>query len=592
MRGRTSLYKTSDTYKNIVHASGTDWNAKALIVLADGTNLEITDADIMQGGLTVEKSVSEPGEFTVGGAIIGELTMDLNNFEGKFTKYDFTGASVYPFVGPTLKVHWHDGKIIEWVPLGVYTVDEPHTVGSVVKIAALDNMEKLDRPYDSKLTYPATLANIALDVCNRHGLTLDTITFTNSDYIATTKPSQSSITDREILAYTAQLAGCYVKANRKGHIQFNWYDFNSSTVQTEFRKSNRYNIATADIEVTGIQIIPQTSDGKQYTYGTSNGYIVKIENNPLAQDSIQQLTDSIGKKIVSMKFRPYSIETFEDPSIDVGDVTLVTDKKGNIHKSFVSTTSYKIDAYQVFTADAETVSKNKSLKFSLAAKAQERAEKAQEAANEAYSKTGEIEQEFKAADGQLLSRITDTENNLQSQITQNEREISSKVSDDEFESEIDQLSDKISHKVSKGQVSSIIEQSSQEVKMAFNTIAGQYQAVKTDGEKLSFYKGSTHIGDIGVNNNSLVFNLVDGYAMAWQCRGGGNLSWYPTSKDGVKAGFHIGGNVYVDGDVHSNGDINADNIHDGYSGNVGIVRSDGSNRTLHFEDGILTDNDY
>ena len=68
------MYKTSDTYKNIVHASGTDWNAKALIVLADGTNLEITDADIMQGGLTVEKSVSEPGEFTVGGAIIGETS--------------------------------------------------------------------------------------------------------------------------------------------------------------------------------------------------------------------------------------------------------------------------------------------------------------------------------------------------------------------------------------------------------------------------------------------------------------------------------------------------------------------------------------
>ena len=128
--------------------------------------------------------------------------------------------------------------------------------------------------------------------------------------------------------------------------------------------------------------------------------------------------------------------------------------------------------------------------------------------------------------------------------------------------------------------------------MAFNTIAGQYQVVKTDGEKLSFYKGSTHIGDIGVNNNSLVFNLVDGYAMAWQCRGGGNLSWYPTSKDGVKAGFHIGGNVYVDGDVHSNGDIDADNIHDGYSGNVGITMSGGSKRTLHFEDGILTDNDY
>lgn len=587
------MYQVSDDFKKIIYDSGRELLAKIEADLSNGTHLTLNVYDLMENGFEIEDAVSESGKFQVGAVIINQLTLILNNFKDKsqgnnLDGYDFTGAVLRPYVGLVVKKDWH-GDIVEWVPKGVFTAEKPMVAGSRITVTALDNMAKLDTVYSkSTLKYPATLGQIAADACSVCGVALAMTTFPNSTYSVAKRPDKDSITCREILSYVAQLAGCFALCNTDGAVDIRWYE-GSDTLYDVGAGASSSSVADTDTIVTGVQI--QGSDGAVYSSGIG-GYIVRIQDNPLAQDGVQAITDALGAKFNGYAFRAYTVSSPSNPAIEAGDVVNMTDSKGVTHKTIVSRLIYSIDGAEEYNADAETAEENKSERFTAAQKAQEKAEQAQETANEAYSRTGEIEQEFKAADGQLISRITDTENNLQSQITQNEREINTKVSNNEFESEIDQLSNKIKHKVSSGEVSSIIEQSSQEVKIAFNTIAGQYQVVKTDGEKLSFYKGSTHIGDIGVNNNSLVFNLVDGYAMAWQCRGSGNLSWYPTSKDGVKAGFHIGGNAYVDGDIHANGKIEADNIQKGYSGNVGITMSSGDKRTLRFEDGILVDNNY
>ena len=384
------MYNTTDLYKNLSHTNGRDWNVKARIVLKDSTELNITDADVMVGGLEWNYATSQQGTFTICAVVIGEIVLSLNNREDKFTQYDFTDAVIYPQVGLTTQIHWRDGKIIEWIPIGVFTTDDAETVGTTIQITALGNLSKCDKPYsDSTLTYPATLAQIALDICNRRGLTLATTTFTNSDYVVTTKPSDTSITDREILMDIAQLAGCYCRENRDGEIEFGWYDFDRFTTPlpagkqapAEFRTSSTYNIAT-DVTITGIQLIPKESDGNQYIHG-AEGYVVKIESNPLAQSNYQGLVDSIGNKIVGMAFTPYTITTLSDPSIDCGDVVLVTDKKGMVHHSFVSDASFKIDSSERFSGDAESQSKNQSVRFSAADKAQESADNANQGVSEA-----------------------------------------------------------------------------------------------------------------------------------------------------------------------------------------------------------------
>ncbi|WP_444659402.1 hypothetical protein ACRQV7_03040 [Caproiciproducens sp. R2] len=577
------MYHTSVLYKNLAHKDGRDWNAKARVVLKDGTELQLNDKDFMVGGIEWNAATSEQGTFTVGAAVIGEVVLTLNNFEDKFSQYDFTGSVIYPEVGLTTQVHWRDGKIIEWIPLGVYTVDEAPTIGSTIQITALGNLSKLDSPYSaSQLEYPATLAQIALDVCNRHGLTLATTTFLNSDYVVSTKPEDNSITDREIMSYIAELSGCFCRETRAGEIAFAWYDFDrfltplpdGKEPPAEIRKSSEYNIETSDITVTGVQIIPRESDGNQYIYGTE-GYVVKIEYNPLAQENLQELVSSVGEKLVGMTFTPYTVTTLSDPSLDCGDVVLVTDKKGIIHQSFISNADFAIDGYEIFSADAESQSKNQSVRFSGAEKAQESADKANQGVAEAKAS-------------------------------------------------IDVLNGEIVLKVSKDSVIQAINLSSEGIKIdatkldihayvTFTDLASDGATtisggnIKTDriesqgGEWwLDLETGKVYLSD-GTFKGTIVFG-TDGYLKQDSTTGkiiftGGTYGSGIEIDGGnggirLKTGGTTGGVTECDDLECRSLSIDGNHIpSNGYTGNVGIQRSDGSTRTLHFTHGILDDND-
>ncbi len=50
----------------------------------------------MQGG------VSSPNSFEIGGAVIGQLMLVLNNLGDKFSTYDFYGAEIYIKIGLAL----------------------------------------------------------------------------------------------------------------------------------------------------------------------------------------------------------------------------------------------------------------------------------------------------------------------------------------------------------------------------------------------------------------------------------------------------------------------------------------------------------
>lgn len=570
------MFSTSEAYKNLAHTDGCDWNGKAHIVLANGTILDITNSDIMTGGIAVEAGTSEQGAFTIGGAVIDELTLVLNNFEGKFTQYDFTDAVIYPYSGLTTQVHWRDGKIIEWIPFGECKTDNAKTVGSTIQIIALNNMEKFDRPYTtSTLVYPATLANIVADACVRCGVSNNAITFTNSTYVVTTKPSSDSMTYREVISYAAELAGCFAIINRTTYaLEFSWYDFDRFTVPlptgkvapAELRKSINYDIATSDITITGVQIIPKTSDGNQYIHG-AEGYVVKIDSNPLAQSNLQALVDSIGTKIVGMTFTPYTVSTYPDPSIDSGDVVLVTDKKGNIHKSFVSTISYMIGTSESFTADAETVSENQSTKFSAVDKAQEAADTAQTSADAAQTTADEATASITATNGVVALKA-------------------SKAS---LISEINVCPESITINTNKLNITGLVTISNLEngnttIDGACITTGriesenGDYWVDLTTGEV--YMKNGTFSGKIDWGGSDNFIKMIDG-KLYIACANDIDIN----GSSGVgEVNIHVINSYSVSASIGSFDTLNGAT---GKTGDLGITRSDGSTRTLHFTRGIL-----
>lgn len=397
------MISVSNNFKKIISLGGGKFYSGFHAVLANGTELDIDGSSILlSSGFEIEDAVSSTDQFQVGAAIINEITLSLYNQDGRFSSYDFSGAVITPWVGLVTKVSWKDGEVIEKLQKGVFTVDEAPTIGTTVSITAEDNMAKFDVAYSkSVLTYPATLGQIAADVCAVCGVALATTTFPNSTYSVAKRPSEDSITCREILSYVAQLAGCFARCNTAGAVEIRWYEEpTDGDLYDVGERASSIACNLADTTITGVQI--QGNDGAKtvYTSGT-DGFMVRISDNPLAQDNLQSLVDTLGTKFNGFAFRPYELSGPGNPAIEAGDIVNMTDGTGTIHKTLVGRAIYSFGDLEEYGAYAETTATNQSTRFSAAEKAQESADTAQESADAAQADVDEAKTEITQLNGQI-----------------------------------------------------------------------------------------------------------------------------------------------------------------------------------------------
>lgn len=557
------MIPVSDDFKKFIYSAGRELLAKVEADLADGTHLTLSSYDLLEGGFEIEDAVSESGRFQVGAAIINQFTLVLNNFEDKakgnsLAGRDFTGAVLRPYVGLVVKKDWH-GDTVEWVPKGVFTAEKPTAAGSRITVTALDNMAKLDTAYSkSTLAYPATLGQIAADVCAVCGVMLATTAFPNSTYSVTKRPTEESITCREVLAYVAQLAGCFARCNSNGAAEIRWYTEGDTLYDVGIGASSA-SIADADTVVAGVQI--QGSDNTVYSSG-ADGFVVRIQDNPLAQDGLQAIADALGVKFNGYTFRAYTASSPSNPAVEAGDVVNMTDVKGTVHKTIVSRLVYSIGDAEEYDADAETAAENQSERFTAAQKAQEAADTAQQTADEAKQEVELVNVQI----GNLTVRVSATESGLSS-------------------------------KVDRDDVGSEIQQHPEDILLAFNSSDGS-KSIKITGDGFDFYYGSTYIGHLGVANNSLDFYLASGKSMQWHgSKGNYAMSWHPYD-DGSEGGFHAG-NLYPDyvnmkgGSIMGAGQIQADRYSvgdtSGDSYSTALRGSDGSVVHVRWVNGIMVE---
>lgn len=268
-----------------------DFYAKATITLADGTVLPLTDGDILQGGVSFEDAVSGNGSFQIGAAIIGKHKLTLSNYSGKFDDYEFTGATVVPYVGLQLS------ETIEYLKKGFYTVDDPGATGNIITLECLDNMHKFERPFSEvNLTFPATAISALTAICAHCGVVLNTATFTNADFIIKERPIGDAITCLDIVSYIAQIAGCYARCNVDGALELKWYDLDAFEGEDQLDGGS---FKTDEITVTrieGASYQEHSMQGKNlassvvYLQGSSYNNAVVAEIEDFQPDTVYTLS--------------------------------------------------------------------------------------------------------------------------------------------------------------------------------------------------------------------------------------------------------------------------------------------------------------
>jgi hypothetical protein len=340
------MYPVSATFKDKIKELTRVFQVQIQIQHSGGV-LTLGDADLAAGGLSFSDASQAGEDFTVGGKVASELSFEFFN-KAAYDGLDFVGATVLASVGLVLNAGEVDGEgepvepVLEWVPLGVFNVDEVvrTKTSSTVSISAFDNMILLDKPYSlSQLVYPATLKQIYLDLCSVCDVLPGTTSFVNDSYVVASRP-EGDLTCRDMLGYVAELSGTFARATRTGKIELTWYTPSGLTLTG----ANRYNFVPRDdvVQITGVMATVTGADGQSVTYlAGTDAYVVDLSENPLLQSNYETALAAVYNAVKNTSFHAFKSGWQGNPAIQAGDIITQVDRDGNEYPTLVTHSTYK-----------------------------------------------------------------------------------------------------------------------------------------------------------------------------------------------------------------------------------------------------------
>lgn len=372
------MIKTTAAYKEAIKKNRI-FHHEVNIKFADQTNMTVDDIDLFTFQLS--DATSNTNSFDLGSAIAQQLSLKLNNVDGKFDNHDFSDAVITAKVGLELS-----DNSIEYLNKGIFTAESGTVSGDTISVNAFDNMVKFDTDYSqSKLVYPATLGAIVRDACSCCGVTLapDTATFNKSDYVVQSRPNDSALTFRQLLQFVGQISCKFFKINTEGKLSAKWYDTDTfenidmDSVDTEKiilidELHAGSTLQTDDVVITGVKVIEENRDeensSSEVTYKSgTDGYVLEVSGNKLIQGGKgAEVVNYLGECLNGLQFRPVSINASTDPCRESGDLAVVIDSKGNKYKTIFTNVNYVAHTAQSLICGAEVPTRLLSTRYSQA----------------------------------------------------------------------------------------------------------------------------------------------------------------------------------------------------------------------------------
>lgn len=387
----------STEFKEQQNSGNRNYLKYADFTFTDGSTLSITDKDLWSNGFKFEDAVSQSGSFDIGAAIVNKLTLQINNFSGKYTDYIWDGARVVCYIGLELSTGIEKIRICT-----MKVTDAPYQSTAIISLTCEDSIRLFDRDYsDSKLTYPATRLQIIQNACEVCGVTLQSTRFDNDDFVIQNRPDDSSITFRQVIAWVAQMGCQWAKTDAYGRLCLDWYknevpddfhnkeevpwkdiegkdilDTTGAQIITVMQKgitaidTNGFTPWLYDLEITGIKVteyVENSSQNEAKTYQSGkSGYVIEISDNKLIQEGTgEAICKIISDRCVGMKFRPFSTGALTNIAWEAGDTIAISDRNGKQYKSYLTSVTLNPGAFEQLECSAKSASRNKQKQYSL-----------------------------------------------------------------------------------------------------------------------------------------------------------------------------------------------------------------------------------
>ncbi len=356
------MYKVSPTiiellnknYRQIVKISVSGKNG----------NFVITESEILQGSLQIDRYCVSGSKIEVGSAIAAELSFDLKNDNGKYDNTVFEGAELYVQIG--IKDWTVTGTTpTYWIPCGHFIIDTPPRHKTIIKVSALDRMMLFDRLVDrSRLSFPMTVEDLLSRICSICGVTMvsNLTKLVNRTYTIKECPEDASITYRTLLQWCTALMGACAFMNSDGNLEIKWYEPTGITITP----SERYDsdMYENDISISGVYF-KDNEEGKEYIAG-SDSYCLDLSGNELIQGYQQLVVDTLYVALKDFAYRPYEASVKPMPYLYPMDKISYVDSKGVTHSTIVTNVNFVMNqntkiAGKGETAQNESYDKNNGL---------------------------------------------------------------------------------------------------------------------------------------------------------------------------------------------------------------------------------------
>lgn len=341
-------------------------------VTAGSKTFTITDADIIQGGLKIDRYCVTNSKIEIGSAVASELSLKLRNYDGKFNDVSFEGAVLNVKIGIKLSSVLEGATLgkgilgrmilgsassdqdVAYVPCGLFIVDTPPRKLSTISISALDYMVLFDREVNaSALSFPIHVDALIQKICSICNVTLATdVSVLPNHYfsIGGLPDTNQKMTYRQLLQWCAQLTGTCAFMDGSGRLVLKWYEQTGVTITASERYSS--DMLENDITITGFTC----DDGKGNTYlsGTAD-YTLDLSDCGFLTNAYEGVLKELQAARGGFAYRPYSATIKSAPYLFPLDMIRYKDKDGVVHDTIVTNVTLALNCNTAISGAGETV---------------------------------------------------------------------------------------------------------------------------------------------------------------------------------------------------------------------------------------------
>lgn len=490
------MYAASTSYKNYI-ASSRVRVPKSKIVVGNATYTG-------QQYLKTYPKISHSNSKMIGGFPAKSCEFEIYNLDGSI---DLNGKEVSVYRGLEI-----NGSVT-WIPLGLFTAkDEDITNNKTARSISFKGTDRavlFDCAYGGSLTYPTTLGAFVREICQRHGVALETATFPMSTFKLTEAPNMdASVTDRELISRAAELGGCIAQISRTGGLRI------SKPVSTGIQIGKaRYKAVSKEPKFGVINSLVFGHDGydDDITYPSiapENLCQWRIDDNPFIDKTRESSIKTVAAQIFGMSIMPFQItDCIDDYIFDLNDTISVQDKDGTYFTATVLQIETTARIRSKLSAEAQTVRKTD---YKMAGSVMQTLKKVQLQVDHQNLSIQTLVQDVSGLSGEV-STLKQTASSIQSKVTKIEGDYVTSSTIEQLSNEINVRFNSISEL---NNATTTI--NAQGIKVEDGSFTAESDAFKTDlsGGYLQMYYATNMATGTNYNYLTVTDAMVDNYYYA------------------------------------------------------------------------------